>query len=86
MKALKTAFNVAAMATGGALTVWSGIGLAVGGWKSDLDMGGVDLTLLGVAFCSAGAGLMFAGYRGITKAAKASQDKNDGQGPQPPAP
>ena len=85
--ALKTVFNVAALAGGGGLAAWSGLGLVMGGWSTAGQPGGVDLNIIGVALCAMGAGLFIAGYRGVKNMAKgeANKDKND-QGPQPPAP
>lgn len=85
--ALKTVFNVAALAGGGGLAVWSGLGLAVGGWSTAGQAGGVDLNIVGVTLCAAGAGLFVAGYRGVKNMAKAEAQpvKND-QEPKPPAP
>ena len=85
--ALKTVFNVAALSVGGGLAAWSGLGFLMGGWSTAGQPGGMDFTFLGVGIFAIGAGLFYAGYRGVKSMAKAeaADDKND-KGPQPPAP
>lgn len=65
MQSLKKAFSIAALALGGAGTTIGGLGLATGGFSTANQIGGVDLTSLGVAFTLASAAIFYAGYRGI---------------------
>ena len=81
---LKAAFNVVALAIGGAGTVLGSIALLTGGASSANETGGVDLTIPAVAFTLAAAGLFYAGYRGVKNSAatKKEENKTDNNSPE----
>lgn len=82
MRALKLVFNTAAVAGGGAGTVFGLLGLISSGWSSNQ----VDLTLPAVALTALCATVFYAGIRGLRKDAVDNAKSSDDDQPKPPAP
>lgn len=66
----KKAFSAVAMTVFGAGTIIGGIALLTGGWSTADQLGGVDLTIPGIATTFICAALAYAGYKGFESAVR----------------
>ena len=76
---LKKAFSTASLGVGTGGALYSGIGVILGGWKSDVSMGGVDLTNVGIALTAIFGAMAYGGYKGLKNALR--EELNQGTPP-----